>query len=60
MKTIKHQDISRRDAMKGGIGAASLAGMGTGIAVPPRSRRRRSPLSPTRRRRNPPPAQHRR
>jgi len=34
MASIDHQDISRRDAMKGGIGAASLAALGTGAAVP--------------------------
>jgi hypothetical protein len=32
--TFKDQDISRRDAMKGSIGAAPLAAMGTGAAVP--------------------------
>jgi len=32
--SIHHHDISRRDAMKGGIGAASLAALGTGAAVP--------------------------
>jgi hypothetical protein len=36
MKTIlvDQPNINRRDAMKGGIGAASLAAMGTGAAVP--------------------------
>jgi hypothetical protein len=36
MKTtsIKQQGINRRDAMKGGMGAASLATLGTGAAVP--------------------------
>src|SRR5215470_9908743 len=29
-----HQDITRRDAMKGGIGAVSLAAMGAGAALP--------------------------
>jgi hypothetical protein len=29
-----HQDISRRDAMKCGIGVASLAATGSGAAVP--------------------------
>src|SRR5262245_59154718 len=31
---IDHHDITRRDMMKGGIGAASLAALGTGAAVP--------------------------
>src|SRR3954468_5403585 len=31
---LGHHDITCRDAMKGGIGAASLAAMGTGAVVP--------------------------
>jgi len=31
---IDHHDITRRDMMKGGIGAASLAALGSGAAVP--------------------------
>jgi hypothetical protein len=31
---IDHHDITRRDAMKGGIGAASLAALGSGAGAP--------------------------
>lgn len=34
MKFLDDLVTSRRDAMKGGLGAASLAAMGTGVAVP--------------------------
>ncbi|WP_426611336.1 DUF1254 domain-containing protein [Bradyrhizobium sp. McL0616] len=34
MKTTSYLNISRRDAMKGGVGAASLAAMTAGAAVP--------------------------
>jgi hypothetical protein len=36
MKTtvVNPSNINRRDAMKGGIGAASLTALGTGVAVP--------------------------
>jgi hypothetical protein len=33
-KSADHQGATRRDALKGGIGAASLAALGTGAAVP--------------------------
>src|SRR5262245_3978930 len=34
MTLLSRQDISRRDAMKGGVGAASLAAFRTGAAAP--------------------------